>query len=93
MNDELVSAVREAIEEATHPDDILTVQAQAAVEAMIRAGWVQAYGYEYAVKRGDVIVEAGFNTLEQAEAYAPNLPGAVIQRRPVGVWEDVEELP
>ncbi|MEO5317638.1 hypothetical protein PV761_03455 [Arthrobacter sp. CC3] len=91
---ELEIAVRQAINDsegaAGSPDDLLDVQARAAVEAMVRMGWIQAHGWEYAVKRGDVTVAAGFNTLEQAQAYAPGLAGAEIVRRPVGVWEPAE---
>jgi hypothetical protein len=91
MNEELFEAVRTAITDAAAPEYLLTLQAQAAVEAVLAAGWVKAHGWEYAVKRGDVTLGAGFNTLEQAQAYAPGLAGAVIVRRPVGVWEPVEE--
>lgn len=91
MNEELFEAVRTAITDAAAPDYLLTLQAQAAVEAVLAAGWVKAHGMEYAIKRGDVTVAAGFNTLEQAQAYAPRVPGAEIVRRPVGVWEPVGE--
>ena len=91
MNEELFEAVREAITDAAAPEDILILQAKAAVRAVVEAGWVQAHGFEYAVKRGDVIVAQSFNTFEQAEAYAPGLPGVEIVRRPVGVWESAGE--
>ena len=89
--DELTAAVRQAIndsEAAAHsPDELLDVQARAAVEAMTRSGVFEAHGFEYAVKRGDVTVAAGFNTLEQVEA--SGLQGDIV-RRPVGVWEPVD---
>lgn len=92
MNELLFAAVRQAINDseaaAGNPDDLLTLQARAAVEAMERLGYVEAHGLEFAVKRGDVTVEAGFNTLEQAAEYAP--PGYEIVRRWVGVWEPAE---
>jgi hypothetical protein len=91
VNEELFEAVRSAITDAAAPEAVLTLQAQAAVQAVLAAGWVKAHGHEYAVKRGDVLVAQSFNTLEQAQAYAPGLPGAEIVRRPVGVWEPVEE--
>jgi len=84
---ELEEAVRQALTDVTNPEDLLTVQAQAAVEAMTRLGYVQAHGWEYAIKRGDVTVAAGFNTLEQAQA--AGLVGEIV-RRPVGVWEPAE---
>ena len=91
---DLFAAVRQAIndsEAAAHsPDELLDVQARAAVEAMTRSGVFEAHGFEYAVKRGDVTVAAGFNTLEQAMEEFPGLPGAEFVRRPVGVWEPVD---
>lgn len=91
MNEELFEAVREAITDAAAPEAILTLQAHAAVRAVLESGWVQAHGYEYAVKRGDVLVAQSFNTFEQAAAEADGLPGAEIVRRPVGVWEPAED--
>ncbi|MDQ0854831.1 hypothetical protein QFZ79_002942 [Arthrobacter sp. V4I6] len=89
---ELQAAVRQAINDsegaAGSPDELLTLQARAAVEAMERSGYVRAHGVEYAVKRGDVTVAAGFNTEEQARESMG--PGAVLVRRWVGVWEPVE---
>lgn len=96
---ELEAAVRAAIIDAEtaagFPEALLTLQARAAVEAMTRMGFVQAHGWEYAVKRGDVTVAAGFNTLEQADAYrqrdrSGRADAVEIVRRPVGVWEPAE---
>ena len=91
MNEDLFEAVREAITDAAAPEDILTRLAQAAVQAVVEAGWVQAHGFEYAVRRGDVLVAQSFNTFEQAAAEAAGVSGAEIVRRPVGVWEPAEE--
>jgi len=55
---------------------------------------VEAHGVEYAVKRGDVVLESGFNTAEQARLWVDRRWGAdeevVIVRRWVGVWEPAE---
>lgn len=92
MNELLLAAVRQAINDsegaAGSPDDLLSLQARAAVEAMDRLGYREAHGVEFAVKRGDVTLTAGFNTLEQAAASCP--PGCHIVRRWVGVWEPAE---
>lgn len=100
MNDELLAAVREAIKEAT-PADILHAQAQAAAEAVVRLGFVQSAGWEYALRRGDVLMAQSFNTQEQAEAWVrgvlhlgvdePLPADVVVVRRPVGVWESVAD--
>jgi hypothetical protein len=92
VNELLWAAVRVAIndsEGAAHsPDQLLDVQAGAAAGAMERLGYVQAHGTEYAVKRGDVTVAAGFNPLEQARESMGQ--GMSIVRRWVGVWEPAE---
>jgi hypothetical protein len=89
---ELEEAVRQAITDVTNPEDLLTVQARAAVEAMTRLGYVQAHGWEFAVKRGDVLMAQSFNTREQADAELERWPAGEFQivRRPVGVWEPAE---
>ena len=88
MNPDLLAAVRQAI------NDSLDAQAHAAVEAMERLGYILPAGTEYAVFQGSVTVELGFNTVEQAGRWAAaNTADYVIRRRPVGVWEDVEEAP
>jgi hypothetical protein len=97
VTEELLAAVREAIKEATHPDDLLNTQAQAAAEAVVNLGFVQSAGWEYALRRGDVLEAQSFNTREQLDAWAraqfhlgPDeaLPaGFVVVRRPVGFWE------
>lgn len=94
--EELRAAVRQAIndsEGAAHsPDHLLDVQAAAAVGAMARLGWIKQAGWEYAVKRGDVTLEVGFNTEDQARHWVATRWGGVtveIERRPVGLWEPV----
>lgn len=95
MNDLLLAAVRQAINDsesaAATPDDLLTLQARAAVEAMERLGYQEAHGAEYAVKRGDVMLAQSFNTQEQAELFLQDWPIGEFQivRRWVGVWEPV----
>lgn len=90
---ELEAAVRQAINDsegaAATPDDLLTLQARAAVEAMTRTGVFQAHGWEFAVKRGDVLMAQSFNTREQADAELERWPAGEFEivRRPVGVWE------
>jgi len=97
VNELLLAAVRQAINDseaaAGSPDDLLTLQARAAAEAVERLGYVEAHGVEYAVKRGDVVLESGFNTEEQARLWVERRLGAVevqIVRRWVGVWEPAE---
>lgn len=91
--DDLFPAVREAIndsEGAAHsPDQLLDVQARAAVEAVERSGWVERAGWEYAARSGDVTLSCGFHTFEGAlrDAQAQGFTGFVVERRPVGVWE------
>lgn len=96
MNESQLAAVRQAINDsestAGSPDDLLTLQAVAAVEAVERLGWREAHGAEYAVRRGDILTAQGFNTREQAEAAAGEWPPGEFQvvRRWVGVWEPAE---
>lgn len=92
---ELAAAVRQAINDsetaASNPDHLLTLQATAAVGAMHRLGWIKQAGWEYAVMAGDVTAEIGFNTEEQARAWAARYDGEfVVERRPVGVWERLQ---
>ena len=95
MTTELLhAAIRQAINDADGaqgPDDMLTLQATAAVRVVEELGYFEKAGDEYAVRRGDVVEELGFNTEEQARAWASNnLPRGItyeIQHRPVGVWE------
>lgn len=94
---ELFPAVRQAIndaEGAAHsPDQLLDVQARAAVEAVVRSGWVERAGWEYAARSGDVTLTCGFHTHEGAvlDAREQGLEGFVIERRPIGVWELSED--
>ena len=93
--EELAAAVRQAIndsETAAHtPDDLLTLQAAAAVGAVHRLGWFKQAGTEYAVKRGDVTDEVGFNTEAQARAWGlSHVAGPhTVHSRPVGVWVEL----
>lgn len=91
----LFAAVRQAINDAdgaaATPDDLLTLQAWAAVNVVGMLGYFESAGVEYAVKRGDVTEEVGFNTEDQARDYAArHLVGTfTIHCRPVGVWDRV----
>lgn len=92
--EELAAAVRQAINDsetaAGNPDDLLTLQATAAVNVVHRLGWFKQAGVEYAVKRGDVTDEVGFNTEAQARAWATRLSEPfTVHSRPVGVWEQL----
>ena len=93
--EELLAAVRQAVNDsevaASNPDDLLTLQATAAVGAVHRLGWIKQAGWEYAVMAGDVTAEIGFNTEGQAQAWMDDHPGRfVMVRRPVGVWERLQ---
>jgi len=94
---DLFPAVRQAIndaEGAAHsPDELLDVQARAAVEAGERCGWVEQAGWEYAARSGDVTLSCGFHTHAGAvrDAEEQGLTGFVIERRPIGVWELSED--
>ena len=89
----LFPAVRQAIndaEGAAHsPDELLDVQARAAVEAVERSGWVERAGWEYAARSGDVTLSCGFHTAEGCllDAREQGFTGFVVERRPIGVWE------
>ena len=93
--EELAAAVRQAINDsetaASNPDDLLTQQATAAIGAVHRLGWFKQAGTEYAVKRGDVTDEVGFNTEAQARAWGiRNLAEPyTVHARPVGVWVEL----
>jgi hypothetical protein len=93
--EELHAALRQAINDsevaAANPDDLLTLQAMAALGAVTRMGWFKAAGQEYAVKRGDVTDEVGFNTEAQARAWGFRhlAEPYTVHHRPVGVWEQL----
>jgi hypothetical protein len=95
--EDLFPAVRQAIngsEGAAHsPDQLLDVQARAAVEAVQRSGWVEQAGWEYAARDGDVTLSCGFHTPEGAlaDARAQGLTRFVVERRPIGAWEVPED--
>ena len=97
---DLVPAVRQAIndsEGAAHtPDQLLDVQARAAVDAVERSGWVERAGWEYAARDGDVTLSCGFHTFDgardDARARFPNMRWT-IGRRPIGLWEEVAHEP
>lgn len=88
-----VAAAIDASEAAAgSPDHLLALQAAAAVEAVVRSGWVERAGWEYAAKDGDVTLACGFHTAEGAGAYAAREHGHLaytIERRAIGVWESV----
>jgi hypothetical protein len=90
MNEELLAAVRQAINDTG--DHILMIQAQAAVDAVEAFGYILPAGVEFAVKRGDVTEEVGFNTEEQALRWARDhiKDSFTIHRRPVGTWDQVD---
>lgn len=101
MNDELRDAIQQAIQEATNADELLHAQAAAAAEAVVRLGFMQSAGWEYALRREDVLLGQSFNTREQLDAWAhvslgldPDEPlpaDLVVVRRPVGFWETAPE--
>jgi hypothetical protein len=98
--EDLVPAVRQAINDsegaATSPDHLLDVQAAAAVEAVIRSGWIERAGWEYAARDGDVTLSCGFHTFDGALADAASRFAArvwTIGRRPIGLWEEVAHPP
>jgi len=95
--EDLVPAVRQAINDsegaAGSPDHLLDVQARAAVEAVVRSGWVQQAGWEYAARDGDVTLSCGFHTAEGALTDAAGkFERFTIGRRPIGVWEEVTDF-
>lgn len=70
---------------------VLEAVAEAAVNAVLEAGYFPAAGWEYTVRQGDRVVETGFNTSGQAHTWAKRNLGKVayqVQRRRVGVWEN-----
>jgi len=95
INEELRQAVRSAVAELTELE-LLDMVAEAAVNAVIAVGYFPGAGWEYAIHQGDRVVEAGFNTEGQALAWADENLGKVayaVQRRRVGVWEDIPAAP
>ena len=95
INEELRQAVRSAVAELTELE-LLDMVAEAAVNAVIAVGYFPGAGWEYAIHQGDRVTEAGFNTQGQAQAWADANLGKVayvIQRRRVGVWENVPDIP
>ncbi|MFJ4286445.1 hypothetical protein ACIPY0_12440 [Paenarthrobacter nicotinovorans] len=91
MSEDIHSTVLAAITEIAETEDFLTVVATAVTEALTEAGYFKAAGTEYAIRRGTVIEEIGFNTEGQAEKWAathlPENSTYEIPRRPVGVWQ------
>lgn len=95
MNEELHDAVLAAIAELTETE-LLEMVANAAVRAVVDVGYFPGAGWEYAIRQGDRVLELGFNTEGQARAFAQaNLgkDGYEVQRRRVGVWENVPDIP
>jgi hypothetical protein len=88
---ELEDAVRAAITEVAEHEDLATVVAAAVAQAVTDLGYFKAAGREYAIRRGTVIEEIGFNTEGQATKWAStHIPPNTlyeIPSRPVGVWE------
>ncbi len=88
-------AVRQAVNDsevaASNPDDLLSLQARAAVEAVQRSGWVEQAGWEYAARVGDVTLSCGFHTADGAlaDAQSQGHEGFTVERRPIGLWEQV----
>lgn len=92
MSAELNARVMAAIQDL----DVLELVAEAAVNAVLEAGYFPGAGWEFAVRQGDRVVETGFNTEGQAAAWARRHLGKVaysVQRRHVGVWENVQDIP
>lgn len=76
--------------------DVIDAVAAAAINAVLEAGYFPGAGWEYGVRQRDRVVETGFNTAGQAEAWARRHLGKVayvVQRRRVGVWENVPDIP
>lgn len=90
MNEELQQAVLAAITDVAEEQDFLHLVAAAAAQAVTDLGYFKAAGTEYAIRRGTVIEEIGFNTEGQAEKWArthlPKDSVFEIPSRPVGVW-------
>lgn len=98
--DDLFPAVRQAINDsesaAGSADHLLDLQARAAVEAVVRSGWIERAGWEYAARAGDVTLSCGFHTFDGAYGDAlEKFPGMAwtIGRRPIGLWEEVAHEP
>lgn len=92
MSAELNARVLAAIQDL----DVLELVAEAAVNAVLEAGYFPGAGWEFAVRQGDRVVETGFNTEGQAGTWARRHLGKVaytVQRRRVGVWENVGDTP
>ena len=95
MTDALHGAVLAAIAELAE-SELIDVVAGAAVRAVIDAGYFPGAGWEYAVRQGDRLAEGGFNTEGQAHSWAATHLGKVgytVQRRRVGVWETIPNIP
>lgn len=95
MNEGLHAAVLAAIAELAE-SELLELVAGAAVRAVVEVGYFPGAGWEYAVRQGDRLAEGGFNTEGQAGAWAvANLGkvGYTVQRRRVGVWETIPDIP
>ncbi|MGC0237315.1 hypothetical protein [Arthrobacter sp. SD76] len=95
MNEDLRQAVRAAVAELAE-SELIELVAEAAVSAVIEVGYFPGAGWEYALRQGDRLVEGGFNTQGQAQAWADENLGKVaylVQRRRVGVWENVPLVP
>ena len=95
VNEELRQAVLAAVAELAESELIERV-AEAAVNAVIEVGYFPGAGWEYAIHQGDRVAEAGFNTEGQAQAWADANLGKVeyvLQRRRVGVWENIPDIP
>jgi hypothetical protein len=91
MNEELKQAIQAAITDAAEQEDLVSIVAAAAAQAVTDLGYFKAAGTEYAIRRGTVIEEIGFNTEGQAEKWAethlPRNAAYEIPARPVGVWQ------
>lgn len=93
MSEDLRALVLQRITDVVESEDFLARVADAAVQAVRDEGYFRAAGAEYAVRVGDRVVEAGFNTGGQARAWARRELGNavyVVQSRPVGVWEPAD---
>lgn len=93
MNEDLHAAVLNKITDVVESEDFLAQVADAAVQAVLEAGYFKAAGVEYVVRQGDRVVETGFNTEGQARAWARERLGDVpydVQFRRIGVLEPTE---
>jgi hypothetical protein len=92
VNEELHARVLAAITDLE--SGVLEMVAEAAVRAVLEAGYFPGAGWEFAVRQGDLVVETGFNTEGQADTWARRHLGKVgytVQRRHVGVWENTSD--